>query len=342
MKYLKKKYQKLKPYHSTAHPEGILLNSNESPFCPPKKILDEFYKELKNIAWNRYPDMDEVALKEKIALAFEISKENVAVGVGSDELIDVIFRAVLEPQDKVLSFSPSFSMYQVFADLVEAELIPVYSPDNFILDAALMLSKIVEHHPKIILLCMPNNPTGQILTREEIEKIIQASDALVILDLAYEEFAESTLYDLAVRYDNVIALKTFSKAFALPSIRLGMAFAKKENIEMIQRVKPPYTVNSLTQLLGGIAVSYRKEYQEAVVLLRFERQKLYQELSKWIKVYSSQANFLLCEMDKELYERLEAQGIYIRRLTDQLYRISVGDSKENKALIRVVKTYAKK
>ncbi|MBQ2472556.1 MAG: aminotransferase class I/II-fold pyridoxal phosphate-dependent enzyme, partial [Acholeplasmatales bacterium] len=165
MKYMKKSFSSMKPYHSELILDGIILNANESPVEPPKKVVDEIKKAASAIEFNRYPDMDENDLDLAIAKHYGIEKENVTVGVGSDELLDVMFRATLEVGDTVLGFSPSFSMYQVFTELVGAKYIPVYGDENYIFHVEDMITAIKEYNPKLVLICTPNNPTGQYLSK---------------------------------------------------------------------------------------------------------------------------------------------------------------------------------
>ena len=250
MKYMKKSFEKMVPYHSKLITDGIILNANESPVQPPQKVLDEIKTKITNIDFNRYPDMDEINLNKAIAKRYNVKPENISSGVGSDELLDVIFRATLEVGDIVLGFSPSFSMYQVFAELVGAKYIPVYGDQNNIFNVDDMIKAIKEYNPKLVLICTPNNPTGQYLEEADVRKIIESTDALIALDLAYIDFAKKDYCHLGVEYDNVVAFKTFSKAMALPSIRVGYAISKKDNIDMIDSIKAPYSVSTISQIIA--------------------------------------------------------------------------------------------
>lgn len=338
MKYMKKAFQKLEPYHSELITDGIILNANESPYNPPKKIIDLFKEELNNIEYNRYPDMDENRLNEAIAKHYNINKENVTCGVGSDELLDVTFRCVLEKDDTVLGFSPSFSMYKVFTELVGGKYIPVYGDNNQLFSIDEMIKKIKQYKPKMVLICSPNNPTGQFIEKKDIRRVIESTDALVCLDLAYIDFAKEDYATIALEYDNVIAFKTFSKALSLPSIRVGYAISKKDNIDMINSVKAPYSVTTLSQIMATIAINNFDLYKDQINLIKEERKRLFKELKDLgFDVYDSESNFLYILMDEKYNDILIKNKIYIRHFKGNNFRITVGSKEENDKLLEVLK-----
>ena len=312
MKYMKKSFSNMVPYHSKLITDGIILNANESPILPPKKILDEIKDKITNIEFNRYPDMDEIELNKAIARRYNVLPENVSCGVGSDELLDVVFRATLEPNDIVLGFIPSFSMYQVFAELVGAKYIPVLGDENNIFNVSDMINAIKQYNPKLVLICTPNNPTGQYFSETEVRQIIESTDALIALDLAYIDFAKKDYVNLGIEYDNVIAFKTFSKAMALPSIRVGYAISKKENIDMIDAIKAPYSVSTISQIIATTAINNFDLYKGQIKMIISEREKLYNGLLELgFKVYKSEANFLYVLFDDKYNDALLKNKIYI-------------------------------
>lgn len=333
MKYLKDDLKDFKPYNSKDITDGIILNSNESPFMPPKPIIDDFIAKVKNINLNRYPDMSLSKLKEVIAKTYNFSESEITCGVGSDELIDVIFRATLNKGDNAISFSPSFSMYNVFAKMEGANVIPVYN-SNFTLDKNQMIESIKKYNPKIVLICSPNNPTGAYLGYDDIKEIAESTDALVVVDIAYIEFAREDLLNLA-RIKNIICLKTLSKAFSLPSIRLGIAFSNKENISMIEAIKPPYTVNSLTEAFAISAISNKNLYNNNIKYIIKERERVYNELKNMdLEVYPSEANFIYVKL-KDI--DFVSKKIYIRSFGNEYYRITIGLKEENDKVLEVIK-----
>ena len=337
MKYMKKSFDKMKPYHSSLILDGVILNANESPYAPPKVVLDKVKENVGNIEFNRYPDMDENELNEAIAKHYKIDKECITVGVGSDELLDVMFRATLEVGDTVLGFSPSFSMYQVFTELVGAKYIPVYGDNNLIFHVDDMIKAIKEYNPKLVLICTPNNPTGQYLEEADVRRIIEATNALVALDLAYIDFAKKDYLKLALEYDNVISFKTFSKALALPSIRLGYAISTKDNIDMLNAIKAPYSVTTISQIIGKIAIENFDAYNEQINAIKSERDRVYNLLkSSGYNIYPSEANFLYLFMDDKKNQELIDNKIYIRKFKSNTYRITIGTRDENDKLLEVL------
>ena len=338
MKYMKKSFSGMEPYHSELLTEGVIINSNESPYQPPKKIIDEFNEKIKNINFNRYPDMDENELCEAIAKHYNVKKENISCGVGSDELLDVTFRCVLEKDDIVLGFSPSFSMYKVFTELVGGKYIPVYGDNNQLFSIDEMIKKIKQYKPKMVLICSPNNPTGQFIEKKDIRRVIESTDALVCLDLAYIDFAKEDYATIALEYDNVIAFKTFSKALSLPSIRVGYAISKKDNIDMINSVKAPYSVTTLSQIMATIAINNFDLYKNQINLIKDERKRLFKELKDLgFDVYDSESNFLYILMDEKYNDILIKNKIYIRHFKGNNFRITVGSKEENDKLLEVLK-----
>lgn len=338
MKYMKKSFQGMVPYHSKLITDGIILNANESPILPPDKVVNEIKKSIVDIDFNRYPDMDEVELNKAIAKRYNVLPENVSSGVGSDELLDVVFRATLEPGDVVLGFVPSFSMYQVFAELVGAKYIPVLGDENNIFNIDDMIKAIKENNPKLVLICSPNNPTGQYFEEEDVRKIIESTDALIALDLAYIDFAKKDYCHLGVEYDNVITFKTFSKAMALPSIRVGYAISKKDNIDMIDAIKAPYSVTTISQIIAKIAIDNFDLYKGQIKMIVNEREKLYKGLiDLGFNAYKSEANFIYVLFDDKYNDALLKNKIYIRRFKSGVYRITVGTQYENEKLMEVLK-----
>jgi len=337
MKYMKKSFSNMKPYHSALITDGIVLNANESTINPPKYIIDKFYEEIKEVDFNRYPDMDEVALCKAIAKRFNIDYKNVTCGVGSDELLEATFKAVLEVNDCVLGFTPSFSMYKVFAEMVGANYIPILGNDEMQFNIDDMILSIKENNPKLVLICSPNNPTGQFFTKADVKKIIESTDALVILDLAYIDFAYEDYSLISLEYDNVIAFRTFSKAMALPSMRVGYAISNSDNIDMINAVKAPYSVTTLSQIMARIAIENIELYDEQIKLFKSERARLYDGLiSLGFKAFKSEANFIYVIMDDYYNDILLENKIYIRGFKSNHYRITVGKKEENDKLLEVL------
>lgn len=344
MKYLKEEFKNLKPYHSKHISEGIILNANESPLNIPKGILEKFKSVLDDVNFNRYPDTDNLKLKEAIAKSYGIEIDNVCVGVGSDEMLNLIFKAVISKGDKVVVPYPSFTMYKQLGFYAGASVIEVELDNAFNYDIGLFVEKIKKHDPKLIFLCVPNNPTGTSLSNSEIEKVLKEANGLVVVDEAYAEFDDKTALDLIKKYNNLIVLRTFSKAFRLASIRTGYAISTKENIEMLNVVKMPYNLNVLSNEMAILAIKNKALILDNIIEIKKELEETYNILKGLgIEVYPSKANFLWCKLDDRIKKALEENKVYIRSIAfkDQMYsRITIGSSLEMKKFVKVVSKYA--
>ena len=345
MKYLRKDLEGMVPYHVPYLTEGIILNANESPYNAPQQIIDLFVEEVKKNNFNRYPDMDSTILKDAISKAYDLKRENVACGVGSDELLQCLFNAVVSKGDKVVVMNPSFSMYAEYARIYGA--IPVMADANpdFTFNLDNMLNAIKKNKPRMVVLCSPNNPTGIMLSEEDVRKIISSTDALVILDEAYIEFSgEQGLIKLINEYDNLLILRTFSKLYAGASIRLGYALSIKDNIDLIDTVRSPYNVNVLTQLMGKTIIEHKVLYKERIQYFKDQRRAMYEALTKLgIEVYPTKANFLWMKLSDKINEALLRENIYVRTMTfngEKYNRVCIGTPDEVEEFLKVVRQNA--
>lgn len=335
-KILRKNIASLKPY-SSARDEYtgeamVFLDANENPFNQP---------------YNRYPDPLQKELKEKIALIKEVRPEQIFLGNGSDEPIDLLIRAFCEPGlDNVVSINPTYGMYQVAADIHNVEVRKVSLTERFELDSEKLL-KEVNGSTKLIFLCSPNNPTGNCLDTEQIVSVIRQFNGLVIIDEAYIDFApgKSFLPQLE-EFPNLVILQTFSKAWGMAGIRLGMAFASPEIIRVLNKIKYPYNLNILTQQKALELIQKIDDVKKWVKLLIAERKKMADLLSEFpfvAEIFPSDANFLLVKMHdaRGIYEYLVENGIIVRDrskiyLCDDSLRITIGSSQENDALLNAL------
>lgn len=329
----------LKPY-SSARDEfsgdaSVLLDANENPFNDP---------------YNRYPDPLQREIKDKIAKIKGIPIENIFLGNGSDEAIDLPFRIFCNPQkDNVVSIEPTYGMYKVCADINNVEYRKVLLDDNFQFTAERLLT-VANRDTKIIFLCSPNNPTGNSLNREEMIKILNNFDGIVVIDEAYSDFSkQKTFREEVTKYPNLIVLNTFSKAWGCAGIRLGMAFASTEIIALFNKVKYPYNVNVLTQREAKKMLNMHFEVNKWVNQLLEERGRLmaaFVELPICKKVYSTDANFFLAKMvdaDK-IYNYLVEHGVIVRNRTNislcqNCLRITIGSKEENRILLAALRKY---
>ena len=332
--------RRLKPY-SSARDEyngaaaSVFLDANETPY---------------NMPHNRYPDPMQRELKKELSKVKKISPERIFLGNGSDEAIDLVFRAFCEPRiDNVVAIDPTYGMYQVCAEINDVEYRKVLLDEDFQFSADKLLAA-ADEHTKLIFLCSPNNPTGNDLLRSEIEKIIREFDGLVILDEAYNDFSEAPSFlDELDKYPNLIVLQTFSKAWGCAAIRLGMAFASQEIISIFSKIKYPYNVNLLTQK-EAIAMMHRHyEVERWVKSLLEERARLIDEfiqLPCCEKIYPTDANFFLAKVTdaKKIYAYLVSKGIIVRNRTNvslcrDCLRITIGTRPENDTLLEALNDF---
>ena len=313
MKYIKKSLVGKEPYYSKMITEGIILNANESAFPTPKKIIDLVKEKLDTVDLRRYPDTDNTVIREALAKSYNINVNNITCGVGSDQLLDCIFRSLIE-DEYIIACNPTFSMYKEYASSTNGKFIDIDFLDGFIYDIKTIKENIIKYNPKLIIICSPNNPTGSIIKRTDLEEIIKLTKGVVLLDEAYSEFYKSN-YDLALKYDNLIVLKTFSKAYALAGIRLGYAISSSDLIDTINVVKPPYNLSTLSQIIASVAIENKELYNENIKEIVRLKDELYDSLVKLnLNPYKSYSNFIFVKLNDKIYNKLLENKIYIRTI----------------------------
>lgn len=329
----------LQPY-STARDEyegelGVFLDANESPF---------------NNGYNRYPDPHQKELKERLSEIKGVPSRNIFVGNGSDEAIDLVFRVFCEPRkDNVVAITPSYGMYKVAAAMNDIELREVSLKENFALPTEELLA-IADENTKAIFLCSPNNPTGNSFPREEMLRLVDEFEGLVVVDEAYIDFAEAeSLKSEIFERKNLIILQTLSKAWAMAGLRLGLALADERIVELFSQVKYPYNINIAAQQIVLQLLMY--PIDEDLAEIKSQRAEVAEELAKlpFVKhIYPSDANFLLVKVDDAdaVYEHLIADKIIVRNRNrikgcEGCLRITIGLCGENVKLIESLKRYEK-
>ncbi len=332
----------LKPYSSArdeySGEEAVFLDANENPFNEP---------------YNRYPDPYQRKLKEKIATIKGVSDNRIFLGNGSDEAIDLAFRAFCEPGvDNVISIDPTYGMYQVAADINNVEIRKVQLTDDFELDVKGLLAA-ADDKSKLLFICSPNNPTGNSFKQEDIIKLIENFNGIVVLDEAYIDFApEKSFLKNLHKYSNLLILQTFSKAWGMAGIRLGMAFASAEIVTVFNHIKYPYNINILTQekALELLDNECDKNIWVAKLLaqknLMIEKFKTYSFIQK---IYPSDANYLLIKTSapKDIYNFLVNEGVIVRdrssvSLCEGCLRVTIGSEEENDVLYKCMNNYVNK
>lgn len=308
---------------------SVFLDANENPLNSP---------------YNRYPDPLQWKLKEKISRLKYIGADKIFLGNGSDEPIDIVIRVFCEPAvDNIVAIDPTYGMYKVCADINNVEYRQVLLNEDYSFDADRLLAA-TDAHTKLIFLCSPNNPTGNLLDKQAIDKVLNSFEGIVILDEAYIDFsAQDSYLPQLGKYPNLIILQTLSKAWGLAAIRLGMAFASPEIIAYFNKVKYPYNINQLTQEFVYNEIDNETEKDAWVDLLLTQRDYLNDELVKLPyveKVYPTDANFILVKVTDAngIYKKLVDKGIIVRNrhsvtLCADCLRITVGTEEENKILI---------
>ena len=313
----------------------VFLDANENPYNAP---------------FNRYPDPLQLELKAAISKVKGVPAECIFLGNGSDEAIDLPYRCFCEPGvDNVVAIEPTYGMYKVCADINNVEYRTVLLDEQYQTTADKLLAA-TDAHTKIIWLCTPNNPTGNCLVREEVVKVIEQFEGLVIVDEAYSDFSsQKTLRSELAKYPNLIVLNTMSKAWGCAAIRLGMAFASQDIIDIFNKVKYPYNVNQLTQQQALEALKDPFEVDQWVKILLQERSRMieaFRELPICEKVYPTDANFFLAKMTDatKIYNYLVDRGIIVRnrhrvQLCQNCLRITIGTKTENSELVAALRQY---
>jgi len=334
---LRANIRSLQPY-SSARDEfkgeaSVYLDANENPYNAP---------------FNRYPDPLQWKVKLEISKVKRVAAENIFLGNGSDEPIDLLYRAFCEPRvDNVVAIEPTYGMYKVCANINDVEYRKVLLDENFNFSADELI-KATDQNTKLIWLCSPNNPTGNSLNREEIVKALTVFNGILVLDEAYIDFAfEKSFSEFLAQYPNLVILQTFSKAWGSAAIRLGMAFASTEIIAILNKIKYPYNINILTQQQALITLENAGQTADWVKTLLAERATLIENL-KQLKIvqyiYPTDSNFVLVKVNNanQTYNYLVDKGIIVRNrssvsLCMGCLRVTVGTPEENKILIKTLK-----
>ena len=336
-KLVRENIKKLKPY-SSARSEfsgkaKVYLDANENSLGSP---LTKWY--------NRYPDPLQWELKRKLSEIKAVPAENILLGNGSDECIDLLIRAFCDPQkDNIIICPPTYGMYEVYAHINDVPLKQVPLQSNYQLDLE-GLETAIDGDTKLIFFCSPNNPTGNSLERKDIEMVLNNFDGIVVIDEAYINFSKHRSFVSELKdYPNLVVMQTLSKAWGLAALRLGMNFASVEIIDILNKIKPPYNINQATQELALKALDQLEDVNAMIREIVNERERLVKELGKLElvkKIYPSDANFILVKtIDANgIYNYLKDKGIIVRNrhnvlLCEGCLRITVGTQTENNELV---------
>ncbi|MCA9766495.1 MAG: histidinol-phosphate transaminase [Carnobacterium sp.] len=326
-KYVREEIKKLAAYEVLNKDFAIKLDANEG------------------VEWitglNRYPLDKSDILRGELAKQLGKDKDEIVLGNGSSELIELAMKAYLEAGETVVSFSPTFSMYQIFTIIHKGNYEEYPLEDKKKLNIEGFIDFIQEKKAKLVIISNPNNPTGLFIPREEIKKILTSVDAMVILDEAYIEFTNEPKIDFTEEFKNMLILRTFSKAMGLAGIRLGYMIADKESIRYINRVRSPYNVNTLTQEMGLKVLSDQESINKNSEMIKKEREKMKLFLQENdLNPFPSEANFLFFQAPKAVFDALENKAVLIRNFSGKLegyYRLTIGTPQENDSVRKIIK-----
>lgn len=334
-------------YHVPPPADLIKLDAMENPYDWPGGLLDEWLEVLKGLALNRYPDAGASALSAALRQAMDIPDgAGIVLGNGSDEIIQFILLAVAEPDRVVLSPEPGFVMYRILAQAVGMQYQGIgLNATDFALDLDAMLAAIRQAQPAVVFLAYPNNPTGNLYPVEQVEAIIEAAPGLVVVDEAYEPFAQATFMHRVLDYPNLLVMRTVSK-MGLAGLRLGYLVGAPDWIEQINKLRLPYNINTLTQVSACFALEHREIMDRQTASIREDRAGLFRDLNALpgVHAWPSATNFILLRTPpgraRPLFECLRERGVLIKcmdgssPLLADCLRVTVGTPAENEALLR--------
>lgn len=350
-KYLRKDLLDFKNYQVNNFDYKIKLDANENPYPHNEEVLEKACNWiLEKDSLTRYPDTNNNSLCEKIAEYHGVCRENVTCGVGSDQIIEYIIKAFIEPGDVILVPNPSFSMYQLSNTLNHGKTISYELDEDFSYNIQNIIDLYIKHNPKIVFICSPNNPTGTTISKTALRELLEVVKCPVVIDEAYAEFINESMISDIHRYKQIVILRTFSKALGLAGLRVGYGIASSKMIEAINLCKAPYNLSSFSAKMAELVLDNIDYYMDIVKELQQNKDILFEELKKIpviTDVYPSSGNFILVKVrDKGVVDYLEHFRVLVRgygyngRLANCI-RITVGTKEENEILIKWLSEFYK-
>ena len=348
---IKRHLKKLTPYTQDSIDYKIRLNANESPFNQTKKLLNKIKSgnlstQLEDNSINRYPDPSYSILLNKISKRYNVSTSNIVLSNGSDELILYLLMCLTGKTSRILTFDPTFSMYQILSETLNIKCNRIPLDKNFDIPINTTLKKIKEYDPDIIFIASPNNPTANSFSKEKILKIIEKSNGLVVIDEAYGDYSKTSFIQQLSKYNNLAILKTMSKV-GFASLRVGFLIANLEAIKIINKVRLPYNLSTLSNIIAQDFFDDDKKYIKDIQKIVNERERLSILLKSYDKfiVYPSDSNFIFIKFSKtkSLYKYLQNHNISIKvfgnpKLKD-CFRVTIGTKKENDLILSCIKKF---
>ena len=355
-KFYRNTLKELKPYDPHEMPYKVKLNANENPYGLSEEIIEEILWKAKNLKYSRYPNANSVKLSEAVSSFWGLTRDNIVIGNGSDELIDYLIKAFSEKGRKLITTAPSFAMYKIYSIVNGSNFVQIpLSQSNFSLNEDKILEEAKKENSSIVFLAYPNAPTGNYFAEDKIIKIIEESGCLVVVDEAYYEFGKKTFVPLISRYDNLVILRTFSKAYSIASLRVGYLLSNSEIINEVRKVKSPFNVNTFSQLAAQTVFENKEILKDSIEKIIRERERLIDRINEItpFKAHPSQTNFVLVEAGSKedtdlVYNNLLEQGILVQTTSDPAFsssryflRITVGNKEENDILIKGLENVSK-
>lgn len=337
----------LVPYEPHLYSNVIRLDANENPLMFPQDVISKIFENLTGNIFTRYPDPGGQELKIKISGITGTEPDNIVLGNGSDELIQLIMQTFGGPGKRVVIPVPTFSMYKIHGQITGTEPVEVPRDENFGLDMDVLLKELKHPDARVAFIATPNNPTGNSVPLEQIEVLARESNALVVADEAYIDFGGETALPLLAKYPNLVIMRTFSK-IALAGLRIGYLAAHRDVIRELLKVKQPYNVNAFSQLAASVVLDNWPKFRSQAEEIVTERKRLFEEMEKiqGINTYHSDANFILFQVPgraDDLHRRLLEEGILVRNSPgsthglDRCLRVTVGTRQENELFLEKLK-----
>jgi histidinol-phosphate aminotransferase len=349
MKYIRKSIQELKEYYVPQDKYEVKLNQNESPYDVPEDLKEEIVEKFMNTDWNRYPSRTAAPLVAAISKYTNFPKEGIVAANASNEILQAVFQTICDSGNTLVGITPGFAIYPFISKIMDLNLIEVPLREDFSFDVPSIIEKGRE--AKMVVLALPNNPTGTTISVEEIEEIAKKINGIFVVDEAYFEFSKKTAISLLDKYNNIIIIRTLSKAFGLAGVRLGYLLTNPEIACAVQKAKLPFSVAIFGQIAGEILLKKSEYIKDVIKKILEEKEKVFLELQKIPSIVPipSSTNFILFRTQnvrgKELFEEMYRKGVLLRyfstpRLEDTL-RVTIGKPNENEIFLKILKEVLK-
>lgn len=334
----------LKAYSLSPHRAAVKLNQNENPFDLPVAVREETIRRLASRRWSRYPDFIPLGLQQRLAEFAHWRADGVIAGNGSNELIQALLMVIVSERKRVLIVEPTFALYRQVTKVLGGDVVSVSLKADFSFDIESILTAIERIQPEVVILCSPNNPTGCVIGDDDLRRITKASAGVVVIDEAYHEFAEHSVVPLLAEFQNLVVLRTFSKAMCLAGLRVGYLLATPALVTEIRKAVLPYNLNAFSQTAAEVALEmFENELLPLVKTLISERERLFAELSliKGLELVASRANFMIVKSPlppSQMFNELLKRDILVRDISSypmlhDYFRVSTGTPEENNYLI---------